>query len=110
MDANGNSLGKSKNVAWTAIPQVIISRILMATPYMGKNLFNLLFLFSVLTPVIVNHLVKKPWFNSRRWISPVFQMLFCGVILLFSTPICCAIFPQLSEYEVIKSFDYFQIT
>lgn len=35
MDADGTPLGKSKNVASQAIPQVVISRVLMATPYMG---------------------------------------------------------------------------
>lgn len=62
----------------------------MATPYM------------VLTPLIVNQLVKKRWFNSRPWISPVVQTLICGFILTFSTPSCCAIFPQQSPMKFNK--------
>jgi hypothetical protein len=34
-DKNNNSLGYSKNAAYLAIPQVVVSRVLMATPYMG---------------------------------------------------------------------------
>lgn len=104
MDADGTPLGKSKNVASQAIPQVVISRVLMATPYMGlyiriKTIKNLQHI-PVLTPVVVNQLVKKRWFNSRPWISPIFQTLFSGFILFFSTPLCCAIFPQLSPIKV----------
>uniref|UniRef100_A0A914I7M3 Glucosamine/galactosamine-6-phosphate isomerase domain-containing protein n=1 Tax=Globodera rostochiensis TaxID=31243 RepID=A0A914I7M3_GLORO len=87
VDESGVPLGKSKTVAWLAIPQVVVSRVLMATPYM------------VLTPLVVNQLAKKAWFNARRWVSPAFQMLFCGVIIFFSTPLCCAIFPQLSHIK-----------
>jgi hypothetical protein len=38
VDNMGTPLGKSKIVATQAIPQVIISRISMAAPYMGKNI------------------------------------------------------------------------
>jgi len=34
-DENNNSLGCSKNAAYRAVPQVVVSRVLMATPYMG---------------------------------------------------------------------------
>nr|CAD2170863.1 unnamed protein product [Meloidogyne enterolobii] len=89
-DENNNSLGYSKNAAYRAVPQVVVSRVLMASPYM------------VLTPLIVNQLVKKRWFNSRPWISPIIQTLICGFILTFSTPLCCAIFPQQSPMKFNK--------
>lgn len=87
MDKDGTTLGKSKKVAYQAIPKVVFSRIMMATPYM------------VLTPLVVNRLVRYHWFTSRPWILPAFQTLFCGFILLFSTPLCCAIFPQNSPIK-----------
>lgn len=106
VDNMGTPLGKSKIVATQAIPQVIISRISMAAPYMGKNIyFNINGkndIFTVLTPLAVNQLLKKRWFNSRPWLSPIFQTLFCGLILLISTPLCCAIFPQMSPIPLSK--------
>ncbi|CAK5074981.1 unnamed protein product [Meloidogyne enterolobii] len=81
---------QNKNAAYRAVPQVVVSRVLMASPYM------------VLTPLIVNQLVKKRWFNSRPWISPIIQTLICGLILTFSTPLCCAIFPQQSPMKFDK--------
>ncbi|KAF7640300.1 hypothetical protein Mgra_00000125 [Meloidogyne graminicola] len=89
-DENNNSLGYSRNAAYRAVPQVVLSRVLMATPYM------------VLTPIIVNHLIKKRWFNTRPWISPIVQTIICGFILTFSTPLCCAIFPQQSPMNFSK--------
>ncbi|VDK51163.1 unnamed protein product [Cylicostephanus goldi] len=51
VDADGNKLGQSKHVARSAITQVVISRIGMATPTFA------------LIPVIVNALEKKPYFK-----------------------------------------------
>ncbi|KAL3123445.1 hypothetical protein niasHT_004617 [Heterodera trifolii] len=87
VDERGVPLAKSQTVAWHAVAQVVVSRVLMATPYM------------VLTPLAVNQLTKKKWFTIRPWVSPAFQMLFCGLIIFFSTPLCCAIFPQLSHIK-----------
>jgi len=87
-DADGNKVGSSCKVTQYAIPQVVISRVLMATPYM------------VLTPLLVTALDKKKWFRTRPWLSCPVQILTCGFILLFSTPLCCALFPQKSEISV----------
>ncbi|KAI6204094.1 Sidoreflexin [Aphelenchoides besseyi] len=88
-DAEGRKVGASCQVAKTAIPQVLLSRILMASPYM------------VLTPVLVNTLEKRSsWYRARPWLNGPVQVLMCGFILLFSTPLCCAIFPQRSAIKV----------
>ncbi|KAI6230401.1 Sidoreflexin [Aphelenchoides fujianensis] len=85
---HGHKVGDSCKVAKYAIPQVMISRVLMATPYM------------VLTPVVINALEKKAWFRARPWISGPLQTLMCGFMLLFTTPLCCALFPQRSAIRV----------
>ncbi|KAI6225249.1 Sidoreflexin [Aphelenchoides fujianensis] len=88
-DADGRKVGASTAVAKHAIPQVVISRVLMATPYM------------VLTPLMVNALEKRAaWFRRRPWLSGPVQIAMCGFILLFSTPLCCALFPQRSAVKV----------
>lgn len=51
MDENNCVVGESRLVAGYAIPQVVISRILMATPYM------------IITPLIINRLDKKNFFK-----------------------------------------------
>ncbi|KAK6760337.1 hypothetical protein RB195_021710 [Necator americanus] len=52
VDADGNKLGSSKSVARSAIAQVLVSRIGMATPTFA------------LIPAIVNALEKKPYFKE----------------------------------------------
>jgi hypothetical protein len=87
-DEAGNKVGSSCKVAQYAVPQVVISRVLMATPYM------------VLTPMFVTALEKKAWFRSRPYLYGPVQVMMCGFILLFSTPLCCALFPQRSAIAV----------
>lgn len=88
LDKNGNKVGTSKSVAVKAIAQVTISRIGMASPTF------------VFIPVVMNSLVKTKWYQARPWISAPFQAGLAGVILAFSTPLCCALFPQLSSIPV----------
>uniref|UniRef100_A0A914H8A5 Sidoreflexin n=1 Tax=Globodera rostochiensis TaxID=31243 RepID=A0A914H8A5_GLORO len=90
MDENGVPLGKSRKLAWWAIPQVVISRIGMAVPGM------------VCIPMLINRLDRYKWFCARPWLSPVLQTALCGLILTFSTPLCCALFPQLSSVKVAQ--------
>uniref|UniRef100_A0A915B9C4 Sidoreflexin n=1 Tax=Parascaris univalens TaxID=6257 RepID=A0A915B9C4_PARUN len=89
-EENGTKLGASRKVAFIAIAEVTISRIAMAAPYM------------VMTPIVAHYMMKKPWYASRRWVNAVFQTLLCGAVLAFSTPMCCALFPQWSSIEVSK--------
>jgi len=89
-DADGNKLGSSCKVAQYAIPQVVISRIGMAIPHM------------VFTPIFINALDKKKWFNSRPWLVGPIQTTMCGLLLLFATPLCCALFPQKASISVDK--------
>uniref|UniRef100_A0A183CIZ5 Sidoreflexin n=1 Tax=Globodera pallida TaxID=36090 RepID=A0A183CIZ5_GLOPA len=90
MDEKGVPLGKSRKLAWSAIPQVVISRIGMAVPGM------------VCIPMLINRLDRYKWFCARPWLSPVLQTALCGLILTFSTPLCCALFPQLSSVKVAQ--------
>ncbi|OZC10796.1 tricarboxylate carrier [Onchocerca flexuosa] len=86
-DENGNQVATSKKVARIAITNVTISRIGMATPS---------FCF---IPVLMNQIVKTSWYQKRPWVSAPIQTVAAGFILTFATPLCCAIFPQLSSIE-----------
>ncbi|KAH7730206.1 Sideroflexin 1 [Aphelenchoides avenae] len=103
-DERGNKVAKSTKVAWFAIPMVVFSRVLMATPYMGTTCIGFIesvtATLSVLTPMLINRLDKTQWFRARQWLSVPLQTAMCGLILLFSTPLCCAIFPQMTPIEV----------
>ncbi|MFH4984518.1 hypothetical protein AB6A40_011227 [Gnathostoma spinigerum] len=87
-DEDGNHVGESKKVARRAIAQVTISRILMASPTF------------VAIPIVMNSVVKTEWYKKRPWISAPFQAGLAGIVLAFSTPLCCALFPQLSSIKV----------
>ncbi|VDN81555.1 unnamed protein product [Brugia pahangi] len=89
-DENGNKLGTSKKVARIAIANVIISRIGMAVPSF----------FSI--PLLMNQIVKTSWYQKRPWVSAPIQTLMAGFILTFATPLCCAIFPQISSIETSR--------
>lgn len=89
-DSEGNHLGQSKTVAYSAITQVLISRIGMATPTFA------------LIPVIVNALDKKPYFKARPHLYGPLQTVLCGIILSISTPLGCALFPQTTPVSVTK--------
>jgi hypothetical protein len=89
MDEKGDKVGQSTSAAKTAITQVVISRIFMATPGM------------VLPPIIMNYLEKKkPSLKSNNLAVFGIQLLLIGSCLTFATPMCCAIFPQKSSIKV----------
>uniref|UniRef100_A0A7E4WBV0 Sidoreflexin n=1 Tax=Panagrellus redivivus TaxID=6233 RepID=A0A7E4WBV0_PANRE len=87
-DAHGNKLGTSTRVAAYAIPMVVASRIFMAIPFM------------VLSPIMMERIVKKAWYQRRPWIAAPIQTLFAGFMLTFATPTGCALFPQKSQISV----------
>jgi len=90
VDENGNKLGNSQKVARSAIIQVTISRIGMASPSF------------VAIPVMMNQLVKTGWYRRRPWLGIPLQTGLAGIILAISTPLCCALFPQMSAIWVDK--------
>lgn len=112
-DAQGRTLqddaGKnvtSKVAAKTAIGLVVVSRIIMAIPGMSK-LFRVCILLprqvsqypifqpAAVPPILTNMLEKRGLLKRMPWIALPFQTLLCGVLLVFATPLACAIFPQI---------------
>uniref|UniRef100_A0A9J7ZT53 Sidoreflexin n=1 Tax=Cyprinus carpio carpio TaxID=630221 RepID=A0A9J7ZT53_CYPCA len=83
-DENDNRLGESSKAAQQAITQVVVSRILMASPGMGSLIFS---------PFI---------FQRFPWMSAPIQVGLVGFCLVFATPLCCALFPQKSSMAVSR--------
>ena len=88
--AQGERVGESKVAAKEAITMVTLSRIGMAMPGM------------VLIPVIMNSLDRRGVFRRYPRIGAPVQVGLCGLILTFSTPLCCAIFEQRAKISVDK--------
>lgn len=85
-DENGEVLGSSLKVPYTAIPQVVVSRIGMAVPSM------------IFVPILFQRVMKMRQY--RPWMASPVQTLMCGFFLTFSTPLCCALFPQKTPIAV----------
>lgn len=92
-DKDGNRVGESSKAAKKAIAQVVLSRIGMAVPGM------------IIPPIIMNSLEKKPFMRRRPWLNSPIQIVLCGFFLTFTTPMCCALFPQKSSMAVAKLDD-----
>ncbi|CAI2337397.1 unnamed protein product [Caenorhabditis sp. 36 PRJEB53466] len=93
-DENDELVGKSRQMAVLSISQVTLSRIAMAMPYM------------VMTPIIMNRITRTAYYRTRPWMQkyseiPI-QTILAGLGLYFTTPLCCALFPQKSSIEVSK--------
>uniref|UniRef100_A0A3P9M5H0 Sidoreflexin n=1 Tax=Oryzias latipes TaxID=8090 RepID=A0A3P9M5H0_ORYLA len=84
-DENDNRLGESTKAAQQAISQVVVSRILMASPGMA------------IPPFLMNHLEKKAFLKVINS-----QKCFFFFSLVFATPLCCALFPQKSSMSVSR--------
>ncbi|CAG0913381.1 unnamed protein product [Notodromas monacha] len=87
-DECNNQVGSSAVAAKQGIVSVLLSRILMASPTM------------IAIPLYMNHLEKKGVLKRRPWISLPLQILLCGLLLTFATPLCCAVFPQKASIAV----------
>ncbi|BFY98630.1 hypothetical protein BsWGS_01670 [Bradybaena similaris] len=87
-DENGNRVGESSRAASKAISQVVISRIIMAMPGM------------MIPPFIMNNLEKKRFLQKMPWLNAPIQVAMIGFLLVFATPLCCALFPQKSSITV----------
>lgn len=88
IDEDGKELGQSCRAAKEGIAAVTFSRIMMATPGM------------VLTPVLMNSLEKRGFLKRLPWSNAPIQTLFCGFLLTFATPLCCALFSQKASISV----------
>ncbi|CAH0480283.1 unnamed protein product [Peronospora belbahrii] len=86
--ADGEKIGKSKRAAVEAVAQVVPSRILMAAPGM------------FFPPLIMNKLEKRPLFRNNKVVNALTMVGLTGGCLVFSTPLCCALFPQRSSIAV----------
>ncbi|XP_030841332.1 sideroflexin-1 [Strongylocentrotus purpuratus] len=87
-DENGHRLGNSKKAAKSAITQVVISRIFMAMPGM------------LLPAFVMNKLDKGTFLKRYPYLGAPIQVSMVGIMLLFATPMCCALFPQKSSLPV----------
>ncbi len=56
----------------------------------------------IIPPIIMNTLEQKPFMRHRPWLNSPLQILLCGFFLTFTTPMCCALFPQKSSLPVAK--------
>lgn len=79
---DGVYAGKSGVAASNAIAQVVPSRVGMAAPAM------------FVPPLIMNRLEKTAAFIKNPWLKAPATVLLTGMCLTFSTPLCCALFPQ----------------
>jgi len=93
---DGQIVGQSKTAARQGITMVVLSRMGMATPTMLG------------IPFIMNHLEKKGTLAKYPRIAAPIQIGLCGLILTFSTPLCCAIFEQRASIPVTSCEDHIQ--
>ncbi|CAG2163651.1 unnamed protein product [Oppiella nova] len=87
VDQSGAPVGKSRTAAQWAIAQVVFSRIAMAAPGM------------TLPPLLMDRLERRGVLSRMPWISAPLQVVLCGLFLTFTTPMCCALFPQTSSLD-----------
>ena len=87
-DENGNKIGQSRIAAKWAIAQVVLSRIGMAVPGM------------TLPPILMDYFEKRGTLARVPWAGLPLQVVLCGFFLTFTTPLCCALFPQISSIDI----------
>lgn len=87
-DGDNNKLGQSKVAAKKAISEVVFSRIAMASPGM------------IIPPLVMNKLEQRGVLRRYPALGLPIQTALCGTLLVFATPMCCAIFPQKSNLPI----------
>ncbi|XP_034114024.2 sideroflexin-1-3-like [Drosophila albomicans] len=90
LDDQNHEVGVSKKAAAQGISNVVVSRISMAIPGM------------TLTPLLIEYLEKSGFLKRYPHLTGPIQILSCAFILLFSTPMGCAFFQQISPIKVDK--------
>eukprot|EP00604_Paraphysomonas_vestita_P002573 CAMPEP_0174818818 /NCGR_PEP_ID=MMETSP1107-20130205/1722_1 /TAXON_ID=36770 /ORGANISM="Paraphysomonas vestita, Strain GFlagA" /LENGTH=226 /DNA_ID=CAMNT_0016031269 /DNA_START=346 /DNA_END=1026 /DNA_ORIENTATION=+ len=85
---DGQVVGESTQAAVDAISQVIPSRIGMAIPGM------------MIPPLVMSKLEKTALLIKNPWLKAPFTVLLTGLCLTFSTPLCCALFPQQASIQL----------
>uniref|UniRef100_W8C293 Sidoreflexin n=1 Tax=Ceratitis capitata TaxID=7213 RepID=W8C293_CERCA len=89
LNDQGREVGASKRAAITGIALVVLSRISMAIPGM------------TFTPFLMDKLDKPgKLLNRKPWLSPPLQTVMCGLLLIFATPMGCALWPQKMSLRV----------
>jgi len=56
----------------------------------------------VIPPIFMNNLERRGILKRYPAISLPIQIVLCGTLLVFATPMCCAIFPQKSSLPMIE--------
>ncbi|KAK2187661.1 hypothetical protein NP493_158g03019 [Ridgeia piscesae] len=87
---DGEVVGTSKQAAKRGIAQVVFSRIVMAVPGMS------------IPPLMLYRLEKRPFLTKYPMMIAPVQVGLVGMFLIFATPLCCALFPQMSSISVSK--------
>jgi sideroflexin-1/3 len=85
---DGEPVGASKEAAKEALMQVIPSRVGMAIPGMA------------IPPAIMARLEKTTTYIKNPWLKAPTTVLMTGLCLTFSTPLCCALFPQMASIPI----------
>lgn len=85
---DGVTVGSSSNAATAALMQVVPSRVGMAAPAM------------FIPPVVMSFLEKTKTFVKNPWLKAPATVLLTGMCLTFSTPLCCALFPQKAAIQL----------
>ena len=85
---DGVAVGSSSNAATAALMQVVPSRVGMAAPAM------------FIPPVVMSILEKTQTFVKNPWLKAPATVVLTGMCWTFSTPLCCALFPQKAAIQL----------
>jgi len=89
-DENKNLIGESQTAARQGISAVVFSRIMMSSPGL------------VLSPIIMEAIERRGLLRNMKWAPAPIQIALCGVFLTFATPMCCALYPQVTPIAIEK--------